>query len=261
MATSKEKTMLLGVALAGVLGVGLIYVLMPGIGDVSHKLTSLGQLAVDIEGLKTQRENLQMELQALGQKKLDDEGLRIRRYDAEQKDATIKIMLNGVMKLMEKAGTQFISLEPVETKPYTIEIKSNSSSTPDPSLDPNDPNAVPADPALAEGADPALADPALAADGTAPAPKASSRSMTLDTVGYQISVRGAYTEIAAFLEGVNQLPDLVEVKNISFSNELGRDRKEQREGEKSVSDKAKPIRLNAVFKFYILEKSALRSAF
>src|SRR5690606_37038138 len=148
---------------------------------------------------------------------------------------TIKAMINGIMKLTEISGAKFIRLEPQKNQ---------------------EPERI-----VVGGPPPAADDTASGVDNQLPPPPgqeaapAAKNIIEIDTRTYEFSIRGDYHSISTFLNGLNYLPDLLEIKFIDIVNEAGRDRMEGSKSSAINLDPTKPIRIDAVLKFYYVKKS------
>lgn len=224
MALKKSEKMMVGYGLiaggiAIVVGLGL-----PQLDAFNASNTQVNDMNQQIKDLAVQKETLNAQITLLEKNTDIPPGIEIRTYTADNKEQTIKELLDGVVGLATEAGNRFISLTPAEADP----VIPPPPPTPDKSKD------------------------AAATAGTTPAPATGTGDEKkepvlpppiMSTFGYDLAIRGTYDSIQNFLRAMDAQKELLEISGIRLENEAGSDQVNS-SGEK-ITDSSAPIRLTA----------------
>lgn len=223
MALKKSEKMMVGYGLiaggiAIVVGLGL-----PQLDAFNASNTQVNDMNQQIKDLAVQKETLTAQI-ALLEKNTDiPPGIDIRTYTADNKEQTIKEMLDGVVSLATEAGNRFISLTPADADPVIP--------SPAPTAD--------------KGKDAAATGTAQssAADADSDKKQSALPPPIMSTFGYDLAIRGTYDSIQNFLKAMDGQKELLEISGIRLENEAGNDQVNS-SGER-ITDPSAPIRLTA----------------
>lgn len=218
MAMSAHESRLIGILLliGGFVGIGAMMIL-PEWDSISARNKTIEQAETNIAQLSQTEKTLRAQVDNYKSDKNLPKEYNLRTFTPQTLAPVVKEMVNTIVKLADKAGTGFISLEP-----YTI--------------------TAPAAPTPKKGKKGAKAKE----DTTPPKPE-------LSYYGYELALRGNYQNVLLFLESLNDHRELIEVSEITLENEAG----PQRQGGGAVKhefllDPNKPLKLTAKLKLILL---------
>ena len=225
MALKKSEKMMVGY---GLIAGGIAIVVGLGLPQLDAFNASNGQvndMNQQIKDLAVQKETLTAQITLLEKNTDIPPGIDIRTYTADNKEQTIKEMLDGVVGLATEAGNRFISLTPSDADP----VIPPPAATADKGKDAATGAAqTPAAGATASGDD--------KKDAALPPP-------IMSTFGYDLAIRGTYDSIQNFLKAMDGQKELLEISGIRLENEAGNDQVNS-SGER-ITDPSAPIRLTA----------------
>lgn len=158
--------------------------------------SQISSLTDEIKGLDAQKLTLNADIAEMEKNSSIPSDVEVLTYTEKNREQIIKGMLDKVVNLATGAGNLFISLAPSDVKD-------------EPAPPPPPPTAKPA----------AATDATTTADGKPAEPEPVQP--VLNTFDYDVSVRGTYGTIQAFLKAVATQKSLMEIHTIKLENEVG----------------------------------------
>ncbi len=236
MALKKREKILIGVMLLAGGIFTLAYFAWPQWEAVSTNQTKLSDTKTATEGLLTQKQALQTEVDRLKKEKNLPLDVVIRRYTPTTRQAVVKEILDEVVNYAAESNNKLISLEPYNATPIVTASQEEEDAKNDKEKSKNKSKKGSSSSKNSED------NP----DEPKPSP--------LTVVGYEMSIRGTYDSIQNFLARMEDHKDLIEVSSIDLLNEAGPARKSTTKTPKAILDPSRPIRLNAKLRL-ILQSS------
>jgi hypothetical protein len=216
MALNARERLLVGFAVNAAVFIGLGYFLvLPAVNGVTESQAKIKTLQSELTTLKSQTTMVEADLTRLASAQSLPSDVVIRAFNGQTLEKNLKEMLDQVITLGTQTGNAFISLEPVKEEQA-------SAAPPPPTKKPI--IAVPGQTEAAEKVAP-------------PSPEEM-----LKVYPYKLAFRGRYEQVLRFLGVLNQHKEIIEITEVTVSNEGGAQRQEYKGGQHY--DMAKPIRLS-----------------
>ena len=253
MGMTKKDQAIVGVGLiaVGLVGFGML-ALMPQVDAITAGWTSIESTKKQLAQLELQKSTLESHIAQYRDEKKIPQDIILRTYKPGRIASVMKEMVGTIVSMATQNGSTLISLKPVGLDAPFGKDENGGGNTPPPTgptpVAPPEPVATSATTAAAPNPVEAVAN-AVTGNSSEPAAPPKPLSPGLQGYGYDLVVRGSYSNIQSFLASLNKNKELIEVSNILIENEAGSERQDT-DGIKS--DFSRPIKLTTRLKLILL---------
>lgn len=213
MALKQREKMLVGLMMiAGGIGL-LVGVALPKFDEFNNFNSQVASLNDEIKNLNVEKTSLDARIALLEKNTAPPPlGVEIRTFTPDNKDEIIKGMLDVVVNMATGAGNKFISLLPLAAD------ASAGLPAPTPATTTNAPAGTTNTPAAGTTNAPPTGTTATGTtDPNAPPPPPPPP--LFEPFQYELSVRGTYDTLQAFLRSLQDQKELMEISSVSLVNE------------------------------------------
>jgi len=207
MKSSEKK--LVGIAMiAG--GIALVFGLgLPQMDTFNANTTKSTSLKADLEAAQADKLNLNLQISMLEKNIAIPRNIQIKTFSSDNEEEAAKELLDHVVNLATDSGNKFVGLSPAKVDPFLTPPKPKANST------------ATGIAASATPAPPANATSTTATDSNSPQDASAQASLPLlITKGYELTIRGSYASLQAFLRAMDQQLMVMDMLNFDLENEM-----------------------------------------
>jgi hypothetical protein len=208
MKSSEKK--LVGIAMiAG--GIALVFGLgLPQMDAFNANTTKSASLKADLEAAQADKLNLNLQIAMLEKNIAIPRNIQIKTFSSDNEEEAAKELLDHVVNLATDSGNKFVGLSPAKVDPFLTPPKPKANSTA---------TGAPASPTPAPPPANATATTATSPDSTQDASAQASLPLLI-TKGYELTIRGSYASLQAFLHAMDQQLMVMDMLNFDLENEM-----------------------------------------
>jgi len=178
-------------------------------------------LQSDLKAAQSEKDSLALQISLL-EKNIDiPAGIQVKTFTNDTEEQAAKELLDHVVNLATHSGNKFVSLSPAKVDPFLVpKPAAKPANGTDPSAPPL---ATPTDAAAAVTPAPADGAPSFAPgseeEKAAALAKAQDSLPSLVTKGYELTVRGTYSSLQAFLRAMDAQSMVMDMMSFDLENE------------------------------------------